>query len=265
MSISTRRVDLPSGISLHVREKGQGTPTTLLLHGWAVPGVVWEPILERWPAAAGRVIAPDLRGTGWSSKPSQGYSLDDDTADVVALIDTLGLSDIVLVGHSKGGTIAQKVALARPGVLRKLVLLCPVPASGIPFAEADAAYFRSLGGHPEGAAQTINMMLKKSVEPAVVAHLVAAMASVSIESFLGGFDAWRTANFADQIGAITTPTLVIGGGAEHIISPALLQQFVVDKIPGATLTLLPGAGHYPQLECPDELTQALVAAAGSAS
>src|SRR3954470_15609262 len=126
MNTSSRRVDLPHGISLHVREGGEGAPTTLLVHGWGVPSTVWDPVLERWPAEAGRVIAPDLRGGGWSSKPREGYTLADDTKDVVALIDALELSDVVLVGHSKGGAIAQRVALERPGTLRKLVLVCSV-------------------------------------------------------------------------------------------------------------------------------------------
>ena len=132
MDLSSRRIDLANGSSLHLREGGEGSTTTLLIHGWAVPGTVWEPVLARWPASAGRVLAPDLRGTGFSVKPREGYTLDDDVADMLALIDALQLSDLVIVGHSKGGAIAQRIALARPGLLRKLVLVCPVPASGIP-------------------------------------------------------------------------------------------------------------------------------------
>ena len=262
MTFTSRRVALPTGISLHVREQGEGGPTTLLLHGWAVSGVVWEPVLASWPAHAGRVIVPDLRGTGFSQKPREGYTLEDDVRDVVALIDTLGLTDVVLVGHSKGGAIAQRVALERPAALRKLVLVCSVPASGIPFPDADAAFFRSLCGPREGAAQILGLMIKKPVPAAVLDHQIDAMASVAIESLLGGFDAFRTANFADQIGGIKTSTLVIGGAAEHVITPAMLQQLVVDPIPGATLALIPECGHYPQFEATHELVELLVAAGG---
>ena len=108
------RVELESGIQLHVHTAGEGEPTTLLIHGWAVSGRVWRPILDRWPAGAGKVLAPDLRGTGWSSKPREGYGIDDYAGDIVRLIDTLGLRDLALVGHSMGGTIAQRVALALP-------------------------------------------------------------------------------------------------------------------------------------------------------
>lgn len=118
MTFTSRRVALPTGISLHVREQGEGGPTTLLSGGCT-------------GASAGKLAGPrrardcaDLRGTGFSQKPREGYTLEDDVRDVVALIDTLGLTDVVLVGHSKGGAIAQRVALERPAALRKLVLVC---------------------------------------------------------------------------------------------------------------------------------------------
>jgi pimeloyl-ACP methyl ester carboxylesterase len=247
---------------LHLRDGGQAEPTTLLLHGWAVPGVVWEPVVARWPAHAGRLLVPDLRGTGWSSKPREGYSLADDTRDVVALIDALGLKDLVLVGHSKGGTIAQLVALERPAALRKLVLLSPVPASGVPFEPAMVAFFESLCGPREGAAQLITTMLAMQPAPELLERLIESMASVCLESLLGGFEAFRNASFEDRIGAIAVPTLVISGGAEQELAPELMRSKVVELIPAATLQLLEGAGHYPQIECPDALTAALVAAAG---
>lgn len=259
MDTTSRRIALDHDISLHLREAGQGAPT-LLLHGWAVPGTVWDPILARWTEDAGRVLAPDLRGTGWSSKPREGYGLDDDVRDVVALIDALELSELALVGHSKGGAIAQRVALERPAALRKLVLVSPVPASGVALDEGTVAYFESLCGHREGASQLITSMLAMEPDPALLAALVDSMASVCLESLLGGFAAWRGASFADRIGAIEAPTIVLSGGAEQVLSPELMRTQVVEPIPNASHELIPGAGHYPQIECPDAFGQALLAA-----
>jgi len=261
MELTSRTITLPGGMRMRVREGGEGGTTTLFLHGWAVPGAVWDPVLERWPARAGRVLVPDLRGTGWSSKPREGYALADDVGDVVALIDALELRGVVLVGHSKGGVIAQRVALERPQALRRLVLVSPVPASGLPFDEGTLGFFRSLCGHREGAAQILGAVLAAPVAPEPLARLVEAMATVCVESQLGGLDAFRTANFADLLGGLATPTHVISGGAEQILSPARMEAEVVGKIRGATLELLPGCGHYPQLEAAEALTSALVAAA----
>lgn len=263
METSSRRVTLANGTSLHLRECGEGSPTTLLIHGWAVPGTVWEPVMARWPAGAGRVLAPDLRGTGFSSKPREGYTLEDDVGDILALIDELKLSDFVLVGHSKGGTIAQRVALARPELLRKLVLVCPVPASGIPLDEPTVGYFRSLCGPREGLTQLITLTTAKIRDTALLERLVDSMASVAIESLYGGLDAFRSADFGDRIGAITTPTLVIVGEADTVTPAAMVQPLVVDKIPGAALQVMPGVGHYPHIEIPDEFAGMLVAAVTS--
>ncbi|MEZ4452927.1 MAG: alpha/beta hydrolase, partial [Nannocystaceae bacterium] len=222
------------------------------IHGWAVSGRVWKPILDRWPAGAGKVLAPDLRGTGWSSKPREGYGIDDYAGDISRLIDTLGLRDLALVGHSMGGTIAQRVALQRGAALRRLVLVSPVPASGVPFDEGQLAFFRSLGGHRAGAEQTLGMMMARPCDPDLFDRTVECMATVVPEAFFGGFDAWRSANFADEIGAISTPTVVMGGAVEQPLSPEVLQAAVVALIPGAQFVAIEGTSHYPQLECADE-------------
>lgn len=251
------RVDLPSGIHLNLHTRGGGNRTALLIHGWAVCGDIWSPVLDAWPEDGPRLLAPDLRGTGWSSKPQDGYTLANYADDIVALIDTQGLRDLVLVGHSMGGTIAMKVALARPQNLRKLVLISPVPASGVPFKDEELGFFRSLGGSKAGSEQVLGMMMASRPSQAAYERAVVGMGSVLEEAFYGGFDAWRTANFADQVGTIATPTLVLGGEVEQPLSPAVLQAAVVAPIPGARFELLPGVSHYPQLECTDHLTARL--------
>jgi non-heme chloroperoxidase len=255
-------VELSTGVRLHVRERpgsGPGAPSYLLIHGWAVSGAVWDPILERWPDAAGRVLVPDQRGTGYSDKPRTGYTLDAYAGDMVALIDQLGLSDLVLVGHSMGGTIAQKVALERPAALRSLVLVSPVPASGVPFDDGQIAYFRSLGGTREGAEQVLGMMMP--TRPERFEQMVRDVATVSMDAFLGGFDAWRTASFGERLSALKVPTLVLGGTHEPPLTPEFLNAEVVSKIAGARFELLQGLGHYPQYEAPDVLLRHLLDAA----
>ncbi len=255
--VAAMRVDLPSGIQLNLHTKGGGDRVALLIHGWAVPGDIWEPVLDMWPDDGPRLIAPDLRGTGWSSKPREGYTLDAYAEDIVALIDKLELRDLVLVGHSMGGTIAMRVALERPQALRKLVLISPVPAAGVPFRDEDIAFFRSLGGSREGAAQVLGMMMASRPSQERFDRAVLAMASVVPEAFYEGFDAWRTANFADRVGGIKTPTLVLGGEAEQPLNPELLRSAVVAPIAGAAFELLPGVSHYPQLECTEHMTARL--------
>lgn len=253
----TMRVTLPSGIKLHVHEHGQGDRAALLVHGWAVSGHIWNDLFKKWPAGAGRLIAPDLRGSGWSSKPREGYTIDSYAEDIVGLIDALGLRDLVLVGHSMGGTIALRAALERQDALRKLILMCPVPPSGVPFNDDQIAFFRSLGEGREGAAQTLGMMFAKPVAPEILNPAVEGCASVVPEAFYGGFDAWRTADFASRVGELRVPTLVIPGEKEQPLTPEFLKATIVDLIPGARLEVFEGTGHYPQLESTDDLVARL--------
>src|SRR5918994_7807608 len=81
------------------------------------------------PAAGRRVITPDLRGYGASELPRRGYDLDTLAGDVVALIDTLGVRSVDLVGHDWGGAIAWHLASHHAHRLDRVVVLdCPHPA-----------------------------------------------------------------------------------------------------------------------------------------
>lgn len=156
-----------------------------------------------------------------------------------------------------GGTIAMKVALARPECLRKLVLISPVPAAGVPFKDEDIRFFHSLGGSKAGSEQVLAMMMASRPSQAAFERAVLGAGTVSDQAFHAGFDAWRTADFADQVGKINAPTLVLGGELEQPLSPELLKAAVVSLIPGAEFELLPGVSHYPQLECTEHLTARL--------
>lgn len=253
-------VTIEDGLHLHVHEAGAGPKITVVLHGWAVSGASFRPLIDRWPASAGRLLVPDLRGTGWSAKPREGYTLERYARDVLALVDALSLPPFALVGHSMGGLIAQRVALDRPSALRKLVLVSPVPASGVPIGEADVAMYRSLGGHRAGLEQVIGSMMARRPSPEAFERVMADAASVVPEAFLGAFDAYRTASFADELASLRTPTLVMGGELEQPLSPEVLRAAVVGPIAGATLTVLPGVAHYPHVEDPDAFAKLLAEA-----
>src|ERR671920_2593429 len=92
-------VELP-GLRMHVAEAGRGDPV-LLLHGFPQHWWEWRKVI---PALAEhyRVICPDLRGMGWTEAPATGYSVWDLTADLLALLDDLGLDGGVrLAGHDR--------------------------------------------------------------------------------------------------------------------------------------------------------------------
>src|SRR3712207_1718349 len=123
MNPAIRSVTLPSGIGLPYAEQGDpsGIPV-LLLHGISDPWRSFEPVLPHLPGSI-HAIAPSQRGHGDADRPATGYQPRQLAADMAALMDALGLGAAVVVGHSMGGTVAQRLAIDHPRRVLGLVLV----------------------------------------------------------------------------------------------------------------------------------------------
>jgi pimeloyl-ACP methyl ester carboxylesterase len=117
-------------VRLHYVTAGAGFPV-VLLHGWPQSWYEWRHII---PGLADRfrVIAPDLRGLGDSSRPADGYDKKTVGNDIWRLVsEVLGIGEFYLVGHDWGGPTAYAVAAAHPQAVRKLVILdVTIPGDG---------------------------------------------------------------------------------------------------------------------------------------
>jgi 3-oxoadipate enol-lactonase len=108
-----RRVGLADHETL-VAQSGETGPAVVLVHALGLDWRMWAPVLERLSPGR-RVYAYDLRGHGWATGSPVPFSLDDAAADLIGVLDALGLGQAHLVGLSYGGGIAQTAALAYPG------------------------------------------------------------------------------------------------------------------------------------------------------
>jgi pimeloyl-ACP methyl ester carboxylesterase len=114
------RVD---GVRLHVAELGPDEATPLLLvHGWPQHWWCWRHVAPRL-AGEFRCLMPDLRGFGWSEAPRHGYETDRLAADLVGLVDGLGLGRVGLIGHDWGAYLGMLIAMRSPQRLTRLLAL----------------------------------------------------------------------------------------------------------------------------------------------
>jgi non-heme chloroperoxidase len=245
-----------SDIRIHFNDHGSGQPI-VLIHGYPLDGNSWER-QERVLLEAGyRCISYDRRGFGLSSQPTTGYDYDTFAADLNALLDHLGLDDVVLAGFSMGtGEVTRYLGTYGSGRVRKAALFGVIPPfllktddnpQGVPgevFEGIKAAivadryayfddFFANFYNTDVLAPKRIgNAALRASFQVAAGAGPYATYACV---------DAWLT-DFRGDLPKIDVPTLVVHGTADPMFPPAHGEALAAE-IPGAGLLLLDGAGH----------------------
>ncbi|MGY3082101.1 pimeloyl-ACP methyl ester carboxylesterase [Bradyrhizobium sp. LM6.10] len=130
--MSSTRVIKANGIDLFIREAGQG-PLVVLCHGWPELSYSWRHQIAALEEAGFHVVAPDMRGYGQSSAPADvaAYSIFDTVGDVVGLVQALGESKAMVVGHDWGAPVAWHAALFRPDIFTAVAgLSVPPPFRG---------------------------------------------------------------------------------------------------------------------------------------
>ena len=263
--MQTRTVDL-GGVTLIVDETGHGGRPVMLVHGFTASadevGGVLGPLGDRgWHA-----VAPDLRGHGRSDRPTDpdAYSFELLAGDVVALADDLGWERFALLGHSMGGAVAQLVALGHPERLTALVLAStfhgPVPGITSELVELGRWVVREAG--MGGLADAMEARRAENPESvAAVERLQEAAPGYAEDSrarlVATSPDMWMALapRFVEQddrlerLATLEVPTAVIVGELDGTFFDDCRR--LAAAIPGATLTVIPGAGHVPQLEQPE--------------
>jgi pimeloyl-ACP methyl ester carboxylesterase len=109
------------GVTIHYLEAGRG-PVVVLLHGYTQTSHMWRPLMARL-SATHRVIAPDLRGAGKSSKPEAGYDKVTMARDIRGLVQSLGVERVKIVGHDIGLMVAYAYAAQFPSDVQRIVLM----------------------------------------------------------------------------------------------------------------------------------------------
>ncbi len=122
---------ISNGEKIAYLDLGKGKETLVLIHGNMSSGVHYKPIIERFQDDY-HIIAPDLRGFGDSSYINRFDDLEDLAADVIELLDILGIHDYIVAGWSTGGAVAMSMALKRPKEVKKMILIESCSYRGYP-------------------------------------------------------------------------------------------------------------------------------------
>ena len=121
--VAHERVDA-GGLRMHVALAGApDAPPLLLVHGWPQSWWAWRHAIPTL-AESFRVIAPDLRGHGWTQAPAGGYEKEQLASDLLALLDALEIERVTWVGHDWGGWTGSLAALRAPARFERMLALC---------------------------------------------------------------------------------------------------------------------------------------------
>lgn len=256
---------------MHYIQAGKGSPPIVFVHGFACTHVDWQPQIAHF-SATNAVLACDLRGHGATPGDSHDCSIETYGADVAALLGELKLPPAILVGHSMGCRVVLQACLAAPERVAGVVL---VDGSRLGFGDpvvAERVMNEQLRatGYGVFARRLFDEMFVVSSDPKLKSIIMER--ALQLTSEIGGtlfprLVGWDARHMETALAAIKVPMMIVQSttmSAERIrVSLSAGQSspwldLVKLRAPSARIEIIPGVGHFPQLETP-EAVNALIA------
>jgi non-heme chloroperoxidase len=263
----TRTVETDDGASLAVTLAGPETgPVVVLSHCWTGHQGIWGAVARGLVLGGQRVVLYDHRGHGRSTMGRTGPTVARLGADLRTVLEQLDVHNAVLVGHSMGGMAVQSFAIDHPdaaaGRARSLVLVAtaarvlnrPLPAPVVEWilGEGRGAWWQSGRRGLVVARRAVG----RKPHPSHVEATLAGLVSTSAAARTGFLAAMGAMDLRAQLSSITVPVTVMVGTRDRL-TPVRLGRSLANRIPGAELVILPGAGHMLPLEEPDRIVAAI--------
>lgn len=259
-----------NGVRLNVERRGSG-PALLLLHGFTGSGASWDRHLPTFSRGYS-TVAVDLIGHGASDAPVDPgrYRMERCVADLVALLDHLGIDRAAVLGYSMGGRVALHLALAAPERVSALVLESASPGIADPAARqarvrSDEALAEMI--EREGLEafvdywERVPLFATQERLPADVRDRVRrrrlASSPRGLANSLRGMGAGAIEPVVDRLGQIRAPTLIIVGELDRKYRD--LGRMMESTVPNVRLEVVPNAGHTVHLEQPEAFERAVLA------
>jgi pimeloyl-ACP methyl ester carboxylesterase len=201
-------------------------------------------------------IAPDLPGHGRSSGVEGLASIEDYAEFVVAFIDALHLDSVVVAGHSMGGAIAMQMALLHPQRVKALVLIAAAARFEIPKERIETWRAVTMGRTPQPFDNDGCSPKTVAHKPEIIREGWAEQVRTDPRVRWSDLVACSRFDCRDRLGRLDKPALILAG-ADDTITPVSAAESLRGLIPGASLEIVPDAGHYLTTERPDVVNGAI--------
>lgn len=238
-----------NGLRIAYEEQGSGDPPLLFVHGGACDRSFFAPQAEYF-SRNHRVVSLDLRGHGESDQPEGDYPIAAYSSDIGELIQQLDLQKPIVVGHSLGGSIALQVAADFPDRVGAIVMVEATPIAPPP--EVQQAFEGVLAAIKAGQRgpweDLISGAFLPTSDPKVVEHVKRVMMSAPDHLVAVVMRGVLDFDGAAAAAKCAVPALDVGG-AEPANPPHVIGELVRDVVTCQAV----GAGHFPQLEVPDQV------------
>lgn len=241
--------------NIRFRDSGDGHPL-VLIHGFPFDSSMWDEVTPALAANA-RCIAPDIRGLGASPSLAGPATIDDYADDLFSLMDRLKLEKPVLAGLSMGGYIALR-ALERDQDRFAGAILMDTRSS----PDTDTARINRFRGiktiRSGGIADFVEGFIpptlhreNRRTRPELIQSLIRKAEGFSPVGLMNALLAMAArTDTTPFLPSLRIPTLLIVGEGDELTTPAIMEG-MRNEIPGASLHIIPGAGHLPPLENPN--------------
>ena len=227
---------------------GQDEPPLLFLHGWCGDRSFFGPQFEYF-SATHRVVSVDLPGHGHSPTPSV-YSVEAFATDVAALARRLGVRQVVAFGHSLGAMVALALSQQAPELVSAVVMVNPPPLSKEVWQGFAAQLIPSFQGPdgPSGRRKFVEQMFLSTDDADRRAQIIETMCAVPNDTAISMVEAMAAFDSVAVLRQSHVPVLVIGSAV-----PTNSSNFLLEANPAITIGQTVGAGHFHQLEVPEQV------------
>lgn len=234
------------------RTLGSGPHTVLCLHGWFGSSTGWgDDFCSLLDPDTFRYVFVNYRGYGERIEEAGACTVEEIARDTLALADELGAERFSLLGHSMGGSAAQRVLSLAPDRVDKLVGVSPVPASGVPFDDQSWGLFSGAAQDDGNRAAIIDFTTGNRLSSRWVQAMVRHSVERSTREAFGAYlESWAKDDFAESVAGLAVPALAVVGEHDPALGAETIQATWMQSYPNARLEVMANAGHYAMYETP---------------